>query len=154
MIEDYAKFITRSVTSVFTMMGHMETQALPRTSVRQNEVPGDVTGIIDIQGEKVQGSAAVSFSRELVFALCKKMLHYDATELDEVVQDLAKEMTNMVIGGAKSEMDNHGYYSEMSVPSLVIGKGQNLKSKAQTPGYVLPFTCAAGDFWITLCLEG
>lgn len=153
MIDDYLTSIRKAVSNVFSLMAHIDPRALPVENKTHTKTMGEVTGVIEIKGRKMRGSAAVSFSRELILALSHRMLHLDVSELDESVQDLAREMTNMVIGSAKSEMDDKGYSAEMSIPAVIVGKGRDVRHCASARTVLAPFESSEGDFWIEICLE-
>lgn len=152
MNEKYANAILNSVISVLGIMAQIP--ITPRTPEEKSDTQsrGEVTGLIEISGEKVKGSASVSFSRGIILELCKRMLRIETNEIDDAAQDLAKEMANMFIGNAKSEMDDKGYYADMSIPHLYMGPSHEIPHKSHTSTTLIPIETEYGDMWIELCL--
>lgn len=154
MNEEYATSILKSVNNVLGMMAQIP--AVPQAAEDKTDdiSRGDVTGLIEIKGKNVRGSAAVCFSKEVIIELAKRMLRLEITEIDESAQDLAKEMANMLIGGAKSEMDDKGYYADMSIPYLSIGPGHRVMHPLHERTTLIPITTDYGNLWIELCFSG
>ena len=154
MNEAYAAAILKSVNNVLGMMAQIP--VVPQAAeIKTNTMSrGDVTGLIKIKGQNIQGTASISFSKDLILELTKRMLRTEITEIDETAQDLAKEMANMLIGGAKSEMDDKGYYADMSIPYLSIGPEHEVIHGLGNPIMLIPMTTEYGNLWIELCFSG
>ena len=153
MNEAYATSILKSVKNVFSVMAQIETAPQPEEHKPDAVSCGEVSGIIEITGHNFQGSIAISFSKELIIELTKRMLHMEIVEIDATAQDLAKEMSNMLIGGAKSDMDDEGYHADMSVPSLVMGSGHKIVHTLKAPTKLIPVKTTHGSLWIELCFS-
>ena len=153
MNEEYADSILKSVNNVLGMMAQIPAIAQAAEDKTDDVSRGDVTGLIEIKGNNIQGSAAISFSREIILELTKRMLRMEITEIDETAQDLAKEMANMFIGGAKSEMDDKGYYADMSIPYLSIGPRHKIIHPLHTRTTLIPVKTDYGNLWIELCFS-
>ena len=151
--DEYAASILKSVNNVLGMMAQIP--VVPQTAEIKTDTlsRGDVTGLIKIKGKNIQGTASISFSREIILELTKRMLRTEITEIDETAQDLAKEMANMLIGGAKSEMDDRGYYADMSIPYLSTGLGHKIIHTMGIRTTLIPVTTEYGNLWIELCFS-
>ena len=73
---------------------------------------GDMTGIIGLAGKEVKGSFAISFSESCIRArgLHSNMLGEEINELSGDIMDAVGELTNMISGGAKAELDERGIF--------------------------------------------
>jgi len=65
-----------------------------------------------------------------------------------MVIDLVGELANMVLGGAKSELENAGYVFRLSLPTIKLGSDYLIAHKTNAPIIVLPFTMPEGEFVI------
>lgn len=104
MNAEFLNPVLRSLANVMQMMAQLEAKVM-KPSIKDDVIAkGEVTGIIEVKGKNVNGSLSLTFSKALILELARRMLRMQPTDIDDAVKDLAGEMTNMVIGGAKSEM--------------------------------------------------
>ncbi len=123
-------------------------------SLKHDEIAlGDITGIIEMSGEKVNGTLAISFSEGVVFEVTKRMLGDIVTEINDTVTDLVGEFTNMITGGAKKPLSERGYKFDMAIPSVLSGKDHYVHHPVKGPTIVVPFSTGAGDLYIELCFK-
>lgn len=106
-----------------------------------------------MEGSQAKGSLAISFPKEVILDIHKRMLHQEKTEIDELVQDLTGEIANMAIGGAKKLLLDKGYDFSLSLPSVIIGDEHNIDHPYHGPKILLPFTCETGTFFVEICFE-
>lgn len=85
----------------------------------------DITGVISLTGNVV-GSVILSMDAQTAQAAVSNMLG-DQVEAEQEVVDGAGEITNMVVGMAKTELSNIGCDFEISVPVMIVGKGSTIK---------------------------
>ena len=57
------------------------------------------------------------------------MMGAPADETSGEVNDVVRELTNIVVGGAKVEFANLGYSFNISLPLVVEGKGHKINHK-------------------------
>ena len=62
---------------------------------------GDITGIISLTGYS-EGSLTVSFSELFALKIVGNMIGEQYTEMNEEVADAVGELTNMILGDARS----------------------------------------------------
>ncbi len=62
------------------------------------------------------------------------------SEINDEVEDIVGELTNIVVGGAKIEFAGLGYSFNISLPLLVSGGAHVIKHKHDSPVLVIPFT--------------
>lgn len=153
MNAEFLNPVLRSLAKVLKMMAQLDAKVL-KPGIKSDAVAkGEVTGIIEVKGANVNGSLSLTFSKALILELARRMLRMQPTEIDETVKDLAGEMTNMVIGGAKSEMDDKGYRADMSTPRVVAGKNHTVVHNIKAPTMIIPYETAVGNMYIELCFE-
>ncbi len=142
-----------AVSNVLGTMAMLQSQPGKPSLKKDATAQGDVSGIIGMSGKNVAGSMAISFPKQVVFAMVKRMLGDDITEIDETVTDLVGEVTNMVAGGAKNKLMENGYDIGMATPVIVTGEGHQIKHKANGNKIILPFKTEVGDFYVEICFE-
>ena len=142
-----------SIMNVVETMAQIKAKPQKPFKKEDSQSRGDVTGIIGMAGEQTKGSLAISFPESTIIELTSKILIEEISELDETVVDMVGEFTNVVTGGAKKILSERGYSFEMSIPTMVIGKGHIIGHKTRGPIIVIPFETDVGDFFAELCFR-
>jgi len=139
-----------SLMKIFnTMVGVMPVPGVP-VPKNDNISLGDVSGIMVMEAEKAKGSMAISFSKGAIAKVASKMLGDNVKQVDETARDLTGEMTNMLVGGAKSILAERGYMFDMSIPEIVSGKKHTIAHKYGGQTVVLPFTLGKDPFYLEI----
>jgi len=100
-------------------------------------------------GRKGNASVAITFSEPAILQIAKNMLPgCEITKIDGMVIDLVGELANMVLGGAKSELENGGYFFQLSLPTIILGSDYLIAHKTSAPIIVLPFSMPEGGFTV------
>lgn len=108
---------------------------------------GDVTGIIGMASETVEGSMTISFPSACILQVVSRMLMEEPkAEIDHDIVDAVGEITNMICGGAKAEFGKMGLSFNLATPTMVTGKGVELHHRSDVPIIVLPFLTDCGTF--------
>lgn len=144
--------VLKSTLIVFSMMAHIELKVgTPEVKKKLHIVEGkNITGLMDMVGPKGKASIALTFSESAILQIAKNMMPPDTvvTSIDGMVIDLVGELANMVLGGAKSELENEGYLFKLSLPTIIFGSDYLIAHKTNAPIIRLPFTMPVGDFYI------
>ena len=75
------------------------------------------------------------------------------TEINNEITDAVGELTNMISGQARQELEGIGKTYHGAIPSVVTGKSHKLESMTKGPKVAIPFKTDAGSFTIEVCLE-
>lgn len=113
---------------------------------------GDVTGIIGITGES-NGTIAVTFEEETILKIVSNMFGEEMKQLNSEVADAVGELTNMISGQARRELEENGKVFEAAIPSVVSGKNHQITHYTDGPKIAIPFITDGGRFTIEVCLE-
>lgn len=105
----------------------------------------EVSGVIGLSGQAV-GTVVLSLSREVAIKAASTMLMMDATELNSDVVDAVGELTNMVAGAAKAELEE--LKLSISLPNVIIGVGHEVHFPSNVTPICVPFTCEWGPLAI------
>ena len=123
--------------------------------IKSNNLPsGDITGFIPMSSSQTVGSLALSFSEKVILHIAENMLGEKFTRIDDEIADLVGELTNMVTGGAKKLLDEKGFDFDMSTPTVIRGKGQQISHVGTTSSVIIiPFNTEVGDFYVEVCFK-
>ncbi len=113
----------------------------------------DIAGIIGITSEGFTGSIALCFPAKTFLNVMEKMLDEKFAEITKEVEDGAGELTNIIFGAAKRELNKTGYTLQKALPSVVRGPSLNVRYLTPSPTIVLPFETEVGLFHIEIATE-
>ncbi len=105
----------------------------------------EVSGVIGLSGSAV-GTVVLSLSREVAIKAAGAMLMIEATELNSDVVDAVGELTNMVAGAAKAQLEE--LKLSISLPNVIIGIGHEVHFPSNVTPICVPFTCEWGPLAI------
>ncbi len=150
------KYINPLLESTVTVLSTMAmVEVTPgKPSIKEGEKTlGDVTGTIDLSGEEVNGSLAISFSEPAILDITEKMLGESVSDIDDTVVDVVGEITNMITGSAKRIYSEQGMEFDLTLPSTLVGNDKPLKHSVKGEPIILPFNTPAGQFYLELCFS-
>jgi chemotaxis protein CheX len=144
--------INQSTLQVFsTMLG---VELAPGELVEAGSVPDvhcEVVAIIGLAGEWA-GAGSISCSAEAACKVCSHMLMTEAPSVNEDVLDAVAELTNMIIGNVKTELETRVGPLGLSIPTVVYGRNFQTKTAGAQGWIVLRFQWAADILTVKLCL--
>lgn len=105
-----------------------------------------VSGVIGLSGKAV-GTVVVSFSKAVALKAASTMLLMEATEINDDVLDAVGELTNMVAGAAKAELQE--FHLQVSLPNVITGENHEI----HFPSNVTPLCIGFETAWGPLTLE-
>ncbi|OFY98917.1 MAG: hypothetical protein A2070_12910 [Bdellovibrionales bacterium GWC1_52_8] len=111
---------------------------------------GDISGIIGITSETFNGTLAISFSEKIFVKLATNMLGKEYGQISPEIVDLAGELSNIILGQTKIELNQLGYRIQQAIPSCVWGKDHKIKHFGGGACIVVPFETADGLFHIEI----
>ena len=142
-----------SIVNVLTTMAGI-TPIIGKPSIKNDEnAPGVVTGLIDLVSKDTNGSLAISFSKPVALEIANKMLATDIEDVDETIEDLVGEMTNMMAGGAKAIYQEQGYNFDLTRPTVIAGENHQVKHNVEGTTILLPFNTESGEFFVEACFN-
>lgn len=138
-------FIT-SLCNAFRTMLECEVERGP-ISLKETNVPRYcISGVIGLSGNAV-GSVVLSLSEDVAIKAAGVMLATEVNSVDADVIDAVGELTNMVAGAAKSELEE--YQLMVSLPSVVTGENHEIRFPSNVRPICVPFQSQ----WGPLSLE-
>ena len=84
--------------------------------------------------------------------VCASMLTTEATYVNEEVLDAVAELTNIIIGNVKTELESRLGPLGLSIPTVVYGRNFRIKTASATDWVVLRFRWDDDYLTVKLCL--
>jgi chemotaxis protein CheX len=144
--------IGQSVTQVFTtMLGvEIETRAVSMETTSPEANDG-VVSLIGIAGTWA-GTGSIRCSPALACRICSQLLMTESTAVDEDVLDAVAELTNMVVGNVKTDLESQLGPLGLSIPTVVFGRNFRTKSAGHGEWIVVQFQWQDEPLVVKLCL--
>ncbi len=118
---------------------------------RDTYVSDDITVLISLVGD-VWGVAIISLSFETAKAIVSHMLGETITEFNELAQSGIGELGNVITGQAATKLAQVGYKCDISVPTMIVGKGSRI-STFDIDRLIVPLQTEFGILSLTLALR-
>jgi chemotaxis protein CheX len=148
MNDEVIEAFVESTTTVFkTMLGTEVTYGLACKFIEKPD--RSVSGIIGLIGV-ISGDVVVSLEDPFAISCTGALLGQEPDAINEDVVDAIGELTNMIVGHAKSKLGK--YNLSLGLPSVILGKGHRIVFKSDVEPISLPFDSPWGTFSIELGL--
>jgi chemotaxis protein CheX len=157
---EFSKPFIAATKNIFETMVSCKIEA-QKPSIKNNQIGlGDVNATIALAGVTTKNGTEIPYEAMLVisfpfdtyFKVAGIMLSDVYTELVPEIKDLGAEITNMVMGNAKSELTQMGYSTNNTIPKIIEGKNTIVYPTEQNI-VIIPFTCEHGTFYMELCYK-
>jgi len=144
--------ICRSSAEVFSTMLGVEIG--PGIRGVEHGIPDPSDGVVSFIGlaGSWAGTGSISCSPALACRICSQMLMTESSAVNEEVLDAVAELTNMIIGSAKTELETHLGPLGLSIPTVVFGRNFRTKSAGTTEWLVVRFQWDDETLVVKLCL--
>lgn len=104
---------------------------------------GEVTGVMGFAGDK-KGTFTISFSRECATYAYKTMIGEDVSTINSDVVDAIGELTNIISGQIRVELEKLGINLKASLPTVIVGQNVAINFITPLPVITLPFSFDEG----------
>jgi len=120
----------------------------------ENSAPGSNDGVVSFIGLAGPwvGSGSVSCSPVLACRICSQMLMTETPSVNEDVLDAIAELTNMIVGGVKTDLEARLGPLGLSIPTVVYGRNFKTKSAGNTQWIVGRFRWDGEELEVKVCL--
>lgn len=85
------------------------------------------------------GTGSLSCSSVMACAICSQLLMTETSAVNEEVLDAVAELTNMIIGGVKTDLERYVGALGLSIPTVVFGRNFRTRSVGSTEWIVVRF---------------
>ncbi len=149
-IADAIKEAVREVIATYTGSN----PELIDTSARKEDIAlAEISSIIGLTGEKIQGAFVVSLERNLLFKLMQALLGEVPSDLNQEALDMVGELANMICGAFRRRFEKFGTTLKASVPSMITGKDYKIHSLCKSPRVTFKFKVEEDFLFIEICLD-
>lgn len=151
--EEFIKPFVESAQNVLSTMLGMDavwSKTYPKVN---NEVYGEVSGIMGMAEGGVEGLVVASFPVPLALKIGGGFLGMDATEMDSDIKESMGELVNMIAGGAKAKLEGTPFFFLLSIPTVVSGKGVEIHHKSTHRRVVAELTVDGEVFVIEVSMK-
>lgn len=148
------KFLNPFVSAAHEILSMEMHETVKRGDLRLENGPyqtDDVTVIISLIGA-VDGTVFFSMAKEAATQLASILMGEKLNSLDKLAQSGIAELGNVITGRASMKLSEAGYESNISTPSLIIGKGATI-STLEYPRLTVPLKTSVGSMTIHLALR-
>jgi chemotaxis protein CheX len=144
--------IAASTANVFsTMLGRDLGHSQVSIGTRTPDANDGVASFIGIAGAWA-GTGSITCSPALACRICSWMLMTEVTAVDEAVLDAIAELTNIIVGGVKTDLETHLGPLGLSLPTVVFGLNFKTRSSGGHEWVVASFCCDGEPLIVKMCL--
>jgi chemotaxis protein CheX len=144
--------IARATREVFsTMLDAQVELGAASIECRSPEASDGVVSFIGLAGSWA-GSGSLACSPAMACRICSRMLMTENQAVDDEVLDAVAELTNMIIGGVKTDLEPSLGPLGLSIPTVVYGKNFRAKGAGITEWIVAPFEWEGERLLVKVCL--
>lgn len=136
-------FINATLKVLETMAFIKATSGTPYLK-KDTVAKGDVTGVIGITGQS-NGTVSITFDEGSILKIVSNMLGEEFKEVNHDVVDAVGELTNMISGQARRELEEVGIVFEGAIPSVITGKNHEIIHISDGPKIAIPFMTEGGN---------
>jgi chemotaxis protein CheX len=144
--------LCRATLDVFgTMLG---VDAVAGDRFTETQAPQPSHGLVSLIGMAGAwaGTGGISCSAELACKLSSKFLMTEYESVNDDVLDAMGELTNMIIGNFKNEIEEYVGTLGLSIPTVIFGRNFVARSAAANDWIVVPFECEGETMTVKVCL--
>ena len=144
-------FINATI-NVLETMAFVDVEAGKPYLKRDNVAVGDVSGVLGLTGI-ANGTIAVTFEEKCILTVVSNMFGETMTELNSEIADAVGELTNMISGQARRELEEMGKVFKAAIPSVITGRNHSITHYSEGPKIAIHFSTDGGKFTIEVCFE-
>ena len=150
--ETLIESMARATAQVFSTMLALEVQVTE--SLVEKGMPEATDGLVSFIGlaGTWAGTGSLTCTKNLGCRICSQMLMAESSSIDEDVLDAVAEITNMVIGSVKTDLEGLLGPLGLSIPTVVFGRNFTTKSAGSTDWMVVRFKCEDEYMSVKMCL--
>lgn len=110
----------------------------------------DISGFVYLKDEYIEGTLMVSFPQQTIFNMLKAIYFKEFTEFDKSVKSGVGELTNVVFGIFKKNLNRNGFNFKMCIPTVIMGPQHSVEAVTPNKTLVVPFETDVGNFTVTV----
>jgi chemotaxis protein CheX len=133
------------------MLGIESGPGVESTETTPPEANEGLLSFIGLAGP-LAGTGSLACSAALACYLCSQLLMTEANSVNEEVLDAIAELTNMILGNVKTDLENEIGVIGLSIPTVIFGKNFKAKTAVNAEWHVVRFQIGDEVLQVRLCL--
>ena len=147
-----ARALRKSTEEMFgTMLGLPVESGTAYVETTESHALHRVVGLIGLAGD-CAGTGRLSCSEVFACRISSLLLATECHTIDHQVLDAFAEVTNIIIGNAKSLLENELGEMRLSIPTVIVGEDYEAHSLGGNEWTVVPFLSGGERLDVKLCL--
>ncbi len=132
------KVFVESVKTTITTMTNLKIYSEKPYTGSSLALQAEIAGVVGITSDEHRGLFIISFSKDAILEIHNTMLGEAEMILSQSVVDVVGELSNMIYGVSKSELNKMGYNFQMAIPTIAKGSFE-LTNKNESLTIMMPF---------------
>ncbi len=150
--EKVNSLVQKAAKDVFSTMLGLEIEA--GQCYTEKGTPAEsqkVVALIGLAGQWI-GTGVIGCSPEFACRMASLMLMAEYQAVNEDVLDAMAEMSNMIFGSVKTELEEHLGALGLSIPTVIFGRNFATRSVGQQAWTVFPLKAGTDEVELRFCL--
>lgn len=141
MDEKYVNCVIAAVKYVFRTMLDVDVEHDVPFIKNNKKSSGDITGVMALSGAEGEqkGMLAFSASNQGALAIYKKLMHQEFQEISAEIIDGIGELTNIISGRSRYELEKEGVHLYAHVPIIFSGNNAEVNFITNISVVSIPF---------------
>ncbi len=114
---------------------------------------GDVSGVIGMVQNRLEATMIICLNFETVRDILPHVVGHSVSVTHEMTVDAVGEITNMIFGQIKTELNKRGYALKLGIPSVVMGRGHFVSQFHRGHYMIVPFYLDGQMFQVQIALH-
>lgn len=149
MLVEFINPFVRSLQNTFTTMLSCPVKRTSLALKESSKTSHEISGVIGLTGKAV-GAVVLSLSKEVALKAASSLLCCEYSEINDDVRDAVGELTNMVAGGAKAELEE--LQLAVSLPNVITGRDHEVHFPSNVTPICIHFSCPWGELTLEVGL--
>ena len=114
---------------------------------------GDVSGVIGMVQDKLEATMILCLNFDTVRGILPQVIGHSLSITHEMTVDAVGEITNMIFGQIKTELNKRGHALKLGIPSVVMGRGHFVSQFHRGKYMIIPFQLDGQMFQVHVALH-
>jgi chemotaxis protein CheX len=150
LAQDFSHAVSEAFNKTFDVAVKLGRYSIGEGSVN---LTGDVSGVVGFVQEKLEGTLTACFNIKTIHQVLPRLLGNDIEITQDVAMDAVGEITNMIFGQIKTELNKRGHHVRFGMPSVIRGDGHFISQMHQGRYMMMNFEIEGSSFQIHVALH-
>lgn len=139
--------VLATMLNITAVAGQEETEEQPRGQLE------GLVSFVGLAGERWAGTGSLQCSSRAACRFASSLLMSEFHAVDAEVLDAFGELTNMIIGSFKNDLEQCTGPMGLSIPTVIHGHNFSTRSLSHERWTVIPFECGGEQLLVKACLK-